>query len=104
MRVYPMSAMRRWASISELEHRVAAAVWPVSLLVQRVSLGANVLGFVPVWGTPLSYRSSSPLLVTGVVGAAIVTTYCPLAGCRAGQPKTRQGQAARRTIQKELRS
>jgi hypothetical protein len=33
-----------------LKYRVAAAVWPVSLLAQRVSLGANVLRVRPGLG------------------------------------------------------
>jgi hypothetical protein len=38
MLVYPMLAVRRWASMSAREHRVAAALRPVSVLALRASL------------------------------------------------------------------
>jgi putative oxidoreductase len=76
-RVYPMLALRRWASISELEHRVAAAVRPVSLLALRVSLGV-----VFIWFGALKVANVTPVaaLVAGTVPWVDPAWFVPLLG------------------------
>lgn len=73
----PLSVVRRWVSISELEHRVAALVQPVSLAILRMSLGV-----VFIWFGALKVADVTPVapLVAGTVPWLDAAWFVPLLG------------------------